>query len=91
VRDSRGGVLVVSGCTVGSVVCRLREPGPVLLVQPCDANRDPICPAVRVGPIRSEDDIAEVRDWLRGGRLDPASLPAHLTALHRAAGAATSN
>jgi len=58
VRDSRGGVLVVSGCAVGPLACRMRAPGPVALVQPCDANRDPVCPAVRVGPIRTDDDIA---------------------------------
>jgi hypothetical protein len=38
-----------------------------------------------VGPVRTGGDVAAVRDWLRAGRLDPASLPARLTALHSAA------
>lgn|GEM_PF-3262512 len=91
VRDSRYGVLVVSGCTLGPVGCQLREVGPVVVVQPCDVERRPSRPAVRVGPIRAAEDIVAVRDWIRGASFDPALLPADLTVLHRATAAAAQN
>jgi hypothetical protein len=88
VAGSAMGVLVVAGCTMGPTGCRLRRPGPVVVVQPCDAERRPLGAAVRIGPVRSAGDVDAVRDWLRAARFDPAALPARLTALH---GAATRN
>ena len=91
VRSSQHGVLVVSGCSLGAVSCGFRSAGPLVCVQPCDADRRPTAPVVRVGPIRSEADVAAVQAWIRAARLDPASLPAHLVELHQAARAARHN
>lgn len=91
VRSSRHGVLVVSGCTVGTVGCRLRAPGPVIVVQPCTEDREPLGAAVWIGPIGTAHDLAAVEDWIRAAGFDPADLPAHLTALHRAAPVGTRN
>lgn len=88
VLSSRDGVLVVSGCSLGAVSCRFRPAGPLVHVQPCDADRRPTGPVVRVGPIRSEQDIAAVQAWIRTARLDPALLPSHLVELHWATRAA---
>ena len=85
VAGSALGVLVVAGCTMGPTGCGLRPPGPVVVVQPCDAERRPMGAAVRIGPVRSAEDVDAVRDWLRAARFDPAALPARLTALHGAA------
>ncbi len=91
VRSSQHGVLVVSGCTLGSVACRLRPSGPLVLVQPCDVHRRPTGPAIRVGPLRTDDDLVTVQNWIQAGRLDPALLPAHLITVHRTTCAATTN
>jgi hypothetical protein len=91
VAGSAHGVLVVAGCTMGPTGCRLRAPGPVLVVQPCDGERRPIGAAIRVGPVRTARDVEDVRDWLGAGRLDPGALPAHLTALHRWVATASRN
>lgn len=91
VRSSRHGVLVVSGCSLGAVGCRLRPTGALILAQPCDVDRRPTGPAVRVGPLRSDDDVAAVQAWIRAARFDPALLPPHLVALHRTTRAAMHN
>ncbi len=78
VRTSQHGVLVTAGCTAGAPGCRLRRPGPLLLVQPCDAERRPVGPAVRVGPVTGPEDISAIEEWMRDPRLDSAPLPAHL-------------
>jgi hypothetical protein len=85
------GVLVVAGCTMGATGCRLRPAGPVLVVQPCDAERRPVGPAIRVGPVRTAQDVEAVRNWLGAARFDPAALPARLTVLHRATRTAARN
>ncbi|WP_019873529.1 hypothetical protein [Sporichthya polymorpha] len=75
VRATPHAVLVSSGCTVGTLTCRSRVPGPVVLVQPCDEQRRPVGPAVHVGPLRTRSDVADLIAWLRTGDLDPADLP----------------
>ncbi|MCE3555344.1 hypothetical protein LWC33_28335 [Pseudonocardia sp. RS11V-5] len=37
--------------------------------------------AVRGSPVHTTADLAAVANWLRGGRLDPRVLPAHLIGL----------
>lgn len=91
VRTSRHGVLVVSGCVSGGVSCRLRPPGQMLLVQPCDADRTPQGAAVRVGPVRTSQDLAAVRASLHAGHFDPSLLPSRLLVLDRRARAAAHN
>jgi hypothetical protein len=91
VRSSRHGVLVTSGCTLGPVGCRLRPAGQLLVVQPCGTDRHPIGPAVRVGPIRTDDDLAAVQEWIRTSRFDPLLLPPHRTSTHRTLRGATQN
>ena len=91
VKTTRHGMLVVSGCSLSPALCRFRSEGPVLIVQPCDADRQPTSPLIRVGPLRTISDVVAVRQWLRGGTLDAHALPVHLTGLHRNAFAAASN
>lgn len=75
VRATPHGVLLSSGCTVGTLTCRCRVPGPVVLVQPCDEQRRPVGPAVHAGPLRTRSDVSDLIAWLRAGQLDPADLP----------------
>jgi hypothetical protein len=89
--SSRHGVLVGAGCVVGPSVCALRPTAPVVLVQPCDAERRPVRCAVRVGPLRTLADVEALGVWLRAGDLDPARLPAHLLDVQRRAAAAPAN
>jgi hypothetical protein len=91
VRSTRHGVLVVSGCTLDPLACRLRPTGPMLVVQPCYTQRRPTGPAIRVGALRTHDDIAAMQDWIRTARFDPAPLPPHLIAVRQRTRAATSN
>jgi hypothetical protein len=91
VAASRHGVLVSTGCLLGAGACRLRPAAPVVLVQPCDAERRPTACVLRVGPLRTAADVDALGRWLRVGRLDPALLPAHLLGVHRRAVAAPSN
>lgn len=91
VRSSGSGVLVVAGCTLGAVVCRLRPSAPLVVVQPCDVQRRPIGPVVRVGPLRSRADVTELVRWLGRARFDVDDLPVRLAATHRGVGAAAVN
>lgn len=75
VRAIPHGVLIASGCTFGTLPCRTRTPGPVVLVQPCDVARRPAGPAVRVGPMRTRSDVADLVAWLRAGEFAAATLP----------------
>jgi hypothetical protein len=84
VRSSRLGVLVVApGCSIGHLACGLRSPGPVLVLQPSDAWQRPIGPAVRVGPLLTDKDVAVAEAWVRGARFDPDLLPERLVSVHR--------
>jgi hypothetical protein len=91
VRESRNGVLVSAGCLLGPSICGARATAPVVLVQPCDAERRPVGAAVPVGPLRTAADVETLTGWLRTGSLDPALLPAHLLVVHRRAVAAPLN
>lgn len=75
IRATPHGVLIASGCTLGTLTCRTRTPGPVVLVQPCDVERRPAGPAVRIGPVRTRSDVADLVAWLRTGELDAATVP----------------
>lgn len=75
VRATRHGVLISSGCTLGTLTCRSRTAGTVVLVQPCDVERRPVGPAVSVGPLRTRSDVADLVAWLRAGEFDTAALP----------------
>ncbi len=77
VRDSRHGVLASGGCPLGPG-CGRREPGMILLVQPCDADRAPTGPVTVAGPVRGTDDVRAVTAWLARGSLDPDELPERL-------------
>ncbi|MCU1652050.1 MAG: hypothetical protein JWQ60_3199 [Pseudonocardia sp.] len=88
-RRSEHGVLVVTGCLMGQMLCRAcgpsapASPGRVAVVQPCTASRRPSGPAVLVGPIRDTADAAELCQWLRGGALTADRLPDRLRAYAR--------
>jgi hypothetical protein len=83
-RHSEHGILVVTGCLLGQLLCRTCGPsapaaaGRVAVVQPCHASRQPSGPAVLVGPIRDTDDATELCHWLRGGTLTSDRLPERL-------------
>lgn len=87
VRESRHGVLVSTGCLLGAVTCRLRATAPIVLVQPCDADRRPTACALLIGPLRTAADVEALGRWLRDRRLDPGLLPVHLLDVHRRAAA----
>lgn len=88
---SRLGVLVSTGCLLGSSFCAARATSPVVLVQPCDAERRPTACAVLVGPLRTDEDVAAVAQWLVVGDLDPGLLAPHLVDVHRRLAAAARN
>lgn len=71
VRSSRGGILVRSD----------RDLGGFVVVQPCDDERRPTRPALRIGPVRSRADATALADWLTRGAGEPRELPAHLLGL----------
>lgn len=60
-------------------------------MQPCDAQRNPVGPVIRLGPLCTGGDIAELVRWLRRGRFDAGDLPGRMTATQRAIGAAAAN
>jgi hypothetical protein len=91
VRESEFGVLVVSGCALGVVTCRMRAPAPMVAVQPCDTQRRPVGLMIRLGPVRTRDDITRITRWLQSGRFDTDDLPRRLTMTHRAMAAAIAN
>lgn len=76
VRSSTLGVLVSGGCMLRG--CVQRPVAPVVVVQPCDAERSPTACAVAVGPLRTGADVEVFRAWLGAGDLDPRLLPPHL-------------
>jgi hypothetical protein len=84
-------VLVAAGCTLGSLACRTRPAGQLVLLQPCDADRRPVGAAVIVGPVRTAGDLVTLRDWILKGYFDPADLPDPLTGLQRSVRAAVRN
>jgi hypothetical protein len=96
-RRSEHGVLVVTGCLMGQMLCRAcgpsapASPGRVAVVQPCTASHQPSGPAVLVGPIRDTADAAELCLWLRGGTLTADRLPDRLRAYARTLRSAPSN
>jgi hypothetical protein len=88
-RRSEHGVLVVTGCLMGQLLCRAcgpsaaavagrTAPGRVAVVQPCHTSRQPSGPAVLVGPIRDTTDAVELCRWLRDGTLTADRLPDRL-------------
>jgi hypothetical protein len=83
-RRSEHGILVVTGCLMGQMLCRACGPsapaaeGRAAVVQPCHTSRQPSGPAVLVGPIRDSADAAELCRWLRRGALTADRLPDRL-------------
>lgn len=83
VRRSPHGVLVRSPCQLGKLWCHTRRnsrctKGQVLLVQPCDIRRQPLGPAILVGPIQTSADISDVTLWLESAPTSAEGLPARL-------------
>ena len=62
-------VLVSSGCPLGHVWCHTRNRNPgtagaVLVVQPCTTStRQPVGPAIPVGPLRTTEDGTALARW----------------------------
>jgi len=96
-RHSEHGILVVTGCLFGQLLCRTCGPsapaaaGRVAVVQPCHASRRPSGPAVLVGPIRDTADATELCHWLRAGALTSDRLPDRLREYARTLRRASAN
>lgn len=82
VRRCPHGVLVSTRCLLGEFTCATRRAyfGPVLVLQPCSAERAPSAAAIWVGPIGTEADARDACDWIAAGRWDRAKLPERLRA-----------
>jgi hypothetical protein len=79
------GVLVSAGCVLGRLGCHAlatscprRPAGTLVVVQPCSVDRDPIGPALWIGPVAVAEDVAAVCRWLDAGHLYTIMLPVHL-------------
>lgn len=89
-RRSEHGVLVVTGCLLGPLLCPAARAarsehspgneasGRAAMIQPCGASRRPSGPSLLIGPIRGEEDARELSRWLDSGELTPAALPTRL-------------
>ncbi|MEB3366531.1 hypothetical protein [Saccharopolyspora mangrovi] len=83
VRRSPHGILVRSPCQLGPLWCHTRKNsqrtnGPMLLLQPCDTDRQPIGPVITVGPIRTPNDLAAIARWLETAPTSVTGLPKRL-------------
>jgi hypothetical protein len=87
IRRCPHGVLVSSSCPLGHLQChtRNRNPrtaGPVLVVQPCTSTtRQPLGPAIPVGPLRTPEDLTALTHWLEQPPPSRHGLPARLQRL----------
>jgi len=96
-RHSEHGILVVTGCLLGQLLCQACGPsapaatGRVAVVQPCHPSRQPSGPAVLVGPIRDTADAAVLCHWLRAGALTSDRLPDRLREYARTLRRASAN
>lgn len=69
-------------CLLGTFTCATRGAGlnPVLVLQPCSAERVPSAAAIWIGPIGNEADAREACEWIAAGQWDPTNLPERLRA-----------
>lgn len=93
VRHCPHGVLVTTGCVLGTLACRssVGVPGGIVVVQPCGKDRRPQGAAIWVGPVRSGDDTRALCWWLEHGDLRGETLPHRIRYAARAALRATAN
>lgn len=82
VRQCPHAVLVRAGCVFGGS-CRAggAGAGSMVLIQPCDRDRQPRGAAVLAGPLHEPGDVAELCGWLIQGLPVGLPLPAHLRPL----------
>jgi hypothetical protein len=82
IRRCRHGMLVRAGCLRGPLYCAVHGHGPgvMIVLQPCSEDRRPSGSADWVGPIKDEDDLRIVRDWVEQGAWDRHALPDRLRA-----------
>jgi hypothetical protein len=97
VRRCPHGVLVSSTCPLGNLWCHTRNhnphtAGPTLVVQPCTtATRQPVGPAILVGPLRTAEDLTALTRWLERQPSSHHGLPARLRRLPVQRDSATRN
>lgn len=82
VRRCPHGVLVRAGCLSGGR-CRPSHggAGAFVIVQPCDAGRQPRGQALVAGPLHEPADVDDLCGWLCDGLGVGAPLPTHLLAM----------
>ena len=82
IRACPHGMLVATGCLLGTITCATRSSahGQMLLLQPCTADRVPTASLQWIGPIRTEADAEAACEWISIGSWDYATLPPALRA-----------
>lgn len=82
VRSCPHGILVSTQCLLGTFTCATRggDLDPVLVLQPCSAERVPNAAAIWIGPIATESDTRDACDWIAAGQWDRSNLPPRLRA-----------
>lgn len=82
IRHCPHAVLVVTQCLLGKFACAAMssDPGVMLVLQPCTAERVPVSPMRLVGPLRSKTDAEAVCTWIAAGVWDSVGLPSGLQA-----------
>ena len=85
VRQCPFGILVTVPCMFGAPCPAWPAEGVFVALQPCTIDREPICSARLVGPIRDPEDIARLSAWVQAGRWNVGLLPLRLrsNAFHR--------
>jgi hypothetical protein len=93
VRDCPHGVLVSTGCLLGSLTCATRTPvaGVMLLMQPCTPERVPTGAVSWIGPVQNTQDADAACAWIAAGRWDRVGLPPKLRGDRRLVRASAQN
>jgi hypothetical protein len=80
IRHCSHGVLVLSECVFGDIVCDLRwsRCGVMVMMQACTIDRVPRGPMLAIGPIAAQEDVEVLCAWLERGRWDYGTLPERL-------------
>lgn len=80
IRRCDHGMLVITECMLSVLTCgaRMHGPGVMVLLQPCSIDRVPSEPAHWIGPIKDNNDVGVLCEWVQRGQWDRRALPARL-------------